>query len=165
MPFENILAKIGLKKVTQGYISFSSANDRKILEIENIKFLPLICYEIIYSGKINKNDEEFDFIINISEDGWFGNSIGPHQHFSHAIFRSIEEGKDLIRSTNGGISAHVDAVGNVINKVKSTEKGVIEVKSYKKTSKTFFSTHGNKIFFYFLFFYITLFFFIKKKGR
>ena len=165
LPFENILAKIGLKKVTQGYISFSSANDRKILEIENIKFLPLICYEIIYSGKINKNDEEFDFIINISEDGWFGNSIGPHQHFSHAIFRSIEEGKDLIRSTNGGISAHVDAVGNVINKVKSTEKGVIEVKSYKKTSKTFFSTHGNKIFFYFLFFYITLFFFIKKKGR
>ena len=164
LPFEKIFNIIGLKKITQGYVSFSSAYDRKILVIDNIKFLPLICYEIIYSGKINKNNEDYDFIVNISEDGWFGNSIGPHQHFSHSIFRSIEEGKNLIRSTNGGISAHVDAVGNVINKVKSTDKGVIEVKSFKKTSKTFFSSHGNKIFFYFLLFYISLIFFLKKKG-
>ena len=77
----------------------------------------------------------------------------------------IEEGKNLIRSTNGGISAYVDAVGNVVDEIKSTDKGVIEVKSYKKTSKTFFGTHGNKIFFYFLIFYITLFFFINKTGR
>tara|TARA_Y100000996_G_scaffold88748_1_gene62198 strand:+ start:660 stop:2183 length:1524 start_codon:yes stop_codon:yes gene_type:complete len=165
LPLEKFLKKIGLKKITQGYISFSAADERKILLIENIRFLPLICYEIIYSGKINKNDEEYVFIMNISEDGWFGNSIGPHQHFSHSIFRSIEEGKNLIRSTNGGISAYVDAVGNVVDEIKSTDKGVIEVKSYKKTSKTFFSRYGNKIFFYFLIFYITLIFFIKKKGR
>ena len=165
LPLEKFFKKIGLKKITQGYVSFSAANERKILVIENIRFLPLICYEIIYSGKINKNDDEYDFIVNISEDGWFGNSIGPHQHFSHSIFRSIEEGKNLIRSTNGGISAYVDAVGNVVDEIKSTDKGVIEVKSYKKTSKTFFSRYGNKIFFYFLIFYITLIFFIKKKGR
>ena len=164
LPFENILSRIGLKKITQGYVSFSPDKNRKVLNIESLKFLPLICYEIIYSGELNKNDEEFNFIINISEDGWFGNTIGPNQHFSHSIFRSIEEGKDLIRSTNGGISAHVDATGYVINKIKSTDKGVIEVKSYKKTSKTFFSTHGNKIFFYFLLFYITLIFFLKNKG-
>ncbi len=165
LPLEKFFKKIGLKKITQGYISFSAADERKILLMENIRFLPLICYEIIYSGKINKNNGEYDFIINISEDGWFGNSIGPHQHFSHSIFRSIEEGKNLIRSANGGISAYVDAVGNVINQVKSTDKGVIEVKSYKKTSKTFFSRYGNKIFFYFLIFYITLIFFIKKRER
>jgi len=165
LPFENIFSKIGLKKITQGYISFSSSSDRKILQINNIKFLPLICYEIIYSGKLNKSDEEFNFIINISEDGWFGNSIGPQQHFSHSIFRSIEEGKNLIRSTNGGISAHINATGEVIKKIESTDRGVIEVKYYKKTSKTFFSTQGNKIFFYFLFFYISLFFFIQRKGR
>ncbi len=165
LPFEKMLSKIGLKKITKGYVSFSSSNDREILKIDNIKFLPLICYEIIYSGELNKSIEEFNFIINISEDGWFGNTIGPQQHFSHSIFRSIEEGKDLIRSTNGGISAHIDATGKVINKIKSTEKGVIEVKSYKENSKTFFSTKGNKIFFYFLFFYIILIFFIKKKGR
>jgi len=165
LPLENIFSKIGLKKITQGYVSFSSSNDRKILQINNIKFLPLICYEIIYSGRLNKSGEEFNFIINISEDGWFGDSIGPQQHFSHSIFRSIEEGKNLIRSTNGGISAYIDATGNVKNKIKSTEKGVIEVKSYKKISNTFFSTQGNKIFFYFLFFYIILIFFIKKRGR
>ena len=56
-------------------------------------FIPLICYEIIYSGKINKSKKNYDFILNISEDGWFGNSIGPYQHFSHSVFRSIEEGK------------------------------------------------------------------------
>ena len=164
LPFESTFSKIGLKKITQGYISFSSADDRKILELNNLNLLPLICYEIIYTGKLNKSDQEFDFIVNISEDGWFGNSIGPYQHFSHAIFRSIEEGKDIIRSTNGGISAHISATGEVLNKIKSTDKGVIEVKSYKKTSKTFFSTQGNKIFFYFVFFYIILFFFLKKKG-
>jgi apolipoprotein N-acyltransferase len=163
LPFENILLKIGLKKITQGYVSFSSSNDRKILEINNIKFLPLICYEIIYSGKLNKSGEEFNFIVNISEDGWFGDSIGPDQHFSHSIFRSIEEGKNLIRSVNSGISVYIDASGKVINKIKTTERGVIEVKSYKKTPKTFFSTQGNKIFLYFLIFYITLIFFIKKK--
>ena len=163
LPLEKIFSKIGLKKITQGYVSFSADKNRKILNISNLKFLPLICYEIIYSGRIKKNEQEFDFIINISEDGWFGNSIGPFQHFSHSIFRSIEEGKDLIRSTNGGISAHISASGNVIDKIKSTDKGVIEVKSYKKNSKTFFSIHGNKIFFYFAFFYIILSFFLKKK--
>jgi len=163
LPFENIFSKIGLKKITQGYVSFSPDNDRKILEINNLKFLPLICYEIIYSGKLNTSGEEFSFIINISEDGWFGDSIGPQQHFSHSIFRSIEEGKNLIRSTNGGISAYIDASGDVINKIKSTDKGVIEVKSYKKTSKTFFSTQGNKIFFYFILFYIIFIFFLKSK--
>ena len=75
----------------------------------------------------------------------------------------IEEGKDIIRSTNGGISAHINAKGEILRKIKSTDKGVIEVKSYKKNSKTFFSIHGNKIFFYFAFFYIILFFFLKKK--
>ena len=58
----------------------------------DLNLLPLICYEIIYSGKLSK-DNNFDYIINISEDGWFGNSIGPKQHFSHSIFRSIESGK------------------------------------------------------------------------
>ena len=67
----------------------------------DISFLPLICYEIIYSGKLSK-EKNYDLIINISEDGWFGESIGPHQHFSHSIFRSIEEGKSIIRSTNYG---------------------------------------------------------------
>ena len=165
LPFENIFSKFGLKKITQGYQSFSSANERKILEINNIKFLPLICYEIIYSGKLNKNLQQFNFIVNISEDGWFGDSVGPYQHFSHSIFRSIEEGKNLIRSANNGISAHINPIGQVMKKIESTEKGVLEIKSFKEIPQTIFGKYGNKIFFYFLFFYITLSFFIKKKKK
>ena len=163
LPFENFFFKFGLKKITQGYRSFSSDNERKIININNLNFVPLICYEIIYSGKINKTEENFDLILNISEDGWFGNSVGPYQHFSHSIFRSIEEGKNLVRSANNGISAFINPKGQIINKIKSTERGVIEVKSFDQTRKTLFSSYGNKIFFYFLIFYISLFFFLKKK--
>ena len=165
LPFENLLSNFGLRKITQGYQSFSSSNERKIIKFDNINFLPLICYELIYSGNINKNNVDFDFIINISEDGWFGNSVGPYQHFSHSIFRSIEEGKNLLRSANNGISAHIDATGKVNGKLKSTDRGFIEVKSIKKTKNTFFNSYGNKIYFYFLIFYISLIFFLKIKRK
>ena len=164
LPFENFFAKFGLKKITQGYKSFSSDSERKLININNLNFIPLICYEIIYSGKINKNFDDFDLILNISEDGWFGNSVGPYQHFSHSIFRSIEEGKNLVRSANNGLSAIINSKGQIINQIKSTERGVIEVKSFDQTKKTLFSSFGNKIFFYFLLFYISLIFFLKKKG-
>ena len=122
LPFENFFSKFGLKKITQGYQSFSSDNKRKIININNVNFVPLICYEIIYSGKINKTKDDFDLILNISEDGWFGNSVGPYQHFSHSIFRSIEEGKSLIRSANNGISAFINSKGQII---KLNEAGKI----------------------------------------
>ena len=165
LPFENFFGKFGLKKITQGYRSFSSSNKRKIININNLNFVPLICYEIIFSGKINKTEENFNLILNISEDGWFGSSVGLYQHFSHSIFRSIEEGKNLIRSANNGISAFINPKGQIINQIKSTERGVIEVKSFEQTKKTLFSYFGNKIFFYFLLFYISLLFFLKKKGE
>ena len=164
LPFENFFRKFGLKKITQGYNSFTKDVERKIINVNNINFIPLICYEIIYSGEINRTKDDFDLILNISEDGWFGNSVGPYQHFSHSIFRSIEEGKNLIRSANNGISAFINSKGQIINQIKSTERGVIEIKSFKKTKKTLFSSFGNKIFFYFLLFYISLIFFLKKKG-
>ena len=92
LPFENFLKKFGLKKVGYGYESFSSGKNRNLITLDdkNFNFIPLICYEIIYSGKINLNNDNTSFIINISEDGWFGDSVGPYQHFSHAIFRAVE---------------------------------------------------------------------------
>ena len=97
-------------------------------------------------------------------DGWFGDSIGLNQHFSHSIFRAIEEGKYLIRSANNGSSAYINFNGEVLESIKSTESGVIEVHYYQKPSETLFSSQGNKIFFYFIVFYIILIFFFKKKG-
>ena len=163
LPLESILDKFGLKKITAGYGSFSKGNKRELMEINGINFLPLICYEIIYSGELNNSKKDYELILNISEDGWFGNSIGPFQHFSHLIFRSIEEGKNSIRSANNGISAFINYNGEVNYRIKSTERGVIELRSFKSREKTFFSSHGNKIFFYFLLIYISLIFFFKNK--
>ena len=162
LPLENILVNFGLKKITRGYKSFSKDSERNVISLNNLKFLPLICYEIIYSGNLNNNVEDFDFILNISEDGWFGNSEGPFQHFAHSIFRSIEEGKNLIRSANNGISAHINPKGQIINQVGFNKKGIIEIKNIQKTKKTIYSIYGNKLLTYFLLIYILLFFTLKK---
>ncbi len=165
LPFENFFKNYGFKKITQGYQSFSSASERDLINVYDKRFLPLICYEIIYSGNLFNNSENYDFIVNISEDGWFGDSIGIDQHFFHSVFRSIEEGKNIIRSANNGISAYIDSKGQIIKKIESTQKGVIEIDTYKKGSKTIFSSFGNKIFFYFLIFYITFIFLLKIRER
>jgi apolipoprotein N-acyltransferase len=160
-PFENILGLIGLKTVTNNYQSFSSGQTRSTLNIKNSKIdlnlLPLICYEIIYSGKLSR-DNNFDYIINISEDGWFGNSIGPKQHFSHSIFRSIESGKYIIRSANNGISAIVNPMGIVEQKVKFGTIGYVELSESKLVKTTPFMLYGNKIFLILILVYIFLIF-------
>ena len=160
-PFENILGSIGLKTVTNNYQSFSSGQSRTPLNIKNSKInlnlLPLICYEIIYSGKLSR-DDNFDYIINISEDGWFGNSVGPKQHFSHSIFRSIESGKYIIRSANNGISAIINPIGIVEQEVKFGTTGYVELSEHKLVKSTPFMLYGNKIFFILILIYIFLIF-------
>ncbi len=164
LPLEKFLNNLGIKTITNFYNSYSSGEKREIINLEkhkfDISFLPLICYEIIYSGKLS-NRNNFDMIVNISEDGWFGKSIGPNQHFSHSIFRSIEEGKSIIRSTNNGTSALIDPYGQISKISESTYEGVIEIKQIKNPKKTFFSIYGNNIFFYFVAIYISLIFFLK----
>jgi len=160
-PFENILGLIGLKTVTNNYQSFSSGQTRIPLNIKNSKIdlnlLPLICYEIIYSGKLSK-DQNFDYIINISEDGWFGNSVGPKQHFSHSIFRSIESGKYIIRSANNGISAIINPVGIIEQEIEFGKTGYVELSESKLVKSTPFMLYGNKIFLMLILIYIFLIF-------
>ena len=161
IPFENILGSIGLKSITNNYQSFSSGKERKIIEIKNqnfsLKILPLICYEIIYSGRIF-NNSDFDIIINISEDGWFGQSIGPKQHFVHSIFRAIESGKYVLRSSNNGIAAIINPLGFVEERVGFGQSGYIDFSESKKIQPTVFSKYGNKIFGLLILLYIFLIF-------
>ena len=161
LPFENILKKFGLSAITNNYQSFSKGQDRKIIEIKrddfSLKILPLICYEIIYSGKIFQN-QSFDLMVNISEDGWFGRSIGPKQHFAHSIFRSVESGKYLLRSANNGIAAIVNPLGIVEQKVEYGDSGYIDFKKAKKIQPTLFSKYGNKIFITLILLYIFMIF-------
>ena len=160
-PFENVLRFLGFKTITNNYQSFSSGESRIPLNIKNNKIdlnlLPLICYEIIYSGKLSR-DNNFDYIINISEDGWFGNSIGPKQHFSHSIFRSIESGKYIIRSANNGISAIINPIGIVEQKVEFGSTGYVELSESKLVKSTPFMLYGNKTFLMLILIYIFLIF-------
>ena len=130
MPFEKILNKVGLKKITPGYSSFSKGIGDALINIkfesQTINILPLICYEIIFPNLIEKYSK-YNFIINISEDAWCGKSIGPHQHFAKAVFRSIESGVYTVRSANQGISAFISPQGKVLKNLQPNEIGNIEL--------------------------------------
>ena len=166
LPFEKTLSKFGLKKITPGYSSFSPGDTRMIINLGN-KFnekliLPLICYEIIYPGKIKKKNQLPDLVINISEDAWFGRSIGPHQHFTKAIYRSIEEGVFIARSANKGISAFINPNGKVLKSINTRESGNIELHFPYFYKSTLFSNYGNKIFFLIILLYTLLTLIFKK---
>ena len=95
-------------------------------------------------------------IVNISEDAWFGKSIGPYQHFSKAIYRSIEEGTFVARSANKGISAFIDPNGRVLKSLNTGESGNIQLNFPYYYQSTLFSNYGNKIFLLIIFLYIFL---------
>jgi len=166
LPFEKFLSKFGLKKITPGYSSFSPGEERQIIKLDD-KFnekliLPLICYEIIYPGKIKKKNQHPSLVINISEDAWFGDSIGPYQHYAKAIYRSVEEGVFIARSANKGISGFIDPNGRSIKFLERSESGSIEHKMPQFVKSTVYSIYGNKIFFLIILLYIFLTLIFKK---
>ena len=165
LPFEKILKKIGIRSLTNNYQSFSRGEKREIIDITkknfSIKILPLICYEIIYSGKIFK-DYNFDLIVNISEDGWFGKSIGPKQHLNHSKFRAVESGKYVVRSSNNGIASIINPLGIIEQSVNFGQSGYIDLKEINTIQPTIFSKYGNKIFGLLILLYILLIFSFNK---
>jgi apolipoprotein N-acyltransferase len=160
LPFENILNKIGLKKITQGHGSFTSGKDKNIFLYESLKLLPLICYEIIFPEMVKINEEK-NLIVNISQDAWFGKTVGPYQHFAKAIFRAIESETFLVRSANQGLSAFIDNKGIVKKVLKPNEVGSIELNvpfiNTEKKIKKF-----NLIFFALLITSLSIFFVLRK---
>ena len=120
----------------------------------------MICYEIIFTKFIQQSNKKTNLIINISEDGWFGNSVGPYQHFAKAIFRSVENDTFLVRSTNKGISAIINNKGEVIKKLNPTEAGSIDHEIPLVNSRN--KSRNDLIFFILLFTYILIFKFYKR---
>ena len=155
LPFESFLNKFGLKKITQGHGSFSKGQIQKQIKIDKFNILPLICYEIIFPELTQKAENETNLIVNISEDGWFGNSIGPHQHFAKAIFRSIENNTFLVRSANKGISAIINNKGEIIKKLNNNEAGSIEIDI--PLLKSGYKSKNDLIFFILLITYLLIF--------
>ncbi len=163
LPFENFLNKFGLKKITEGHGSYLKGTNQKNLLLDNLNILPLICYEIIFSEFIQQSNNSTNLIINISEDGWFGDSIGPHQHFAKAIFRSVEHNSFLLRSANKGISAIINNKGEVLKKLQLNEAGNIELEVPLIKSKN--KTKNDLIFFVLLITYIFIFINFYKKNN
>ena len=160
LPFENLLNKFGLKKITEGHGSFQKGNKQNNIIISQLNILPLICYEVIFTNFVQRASPDTNLIVNISEDGWFGESIGPHQHYAKSIFRAIEKGTFFLRSANKGISSIIDNKGITVKQLNHNEAGNIELDVPLIKSK---NNKNDLIFFVLLITYLSIFQFYKNK--
>ena len=163
LPLENTLNKFGFKKITEGHGSFLKGKIQNNLKVDNLNILPLICYELIFTKFTQSSHEDTNIIINISEDGWFGNSIGPYQHFAKGIFRAVENNTFVLRSANKGISAIINNKGEVIRMLNPREAGNIELEVPLLKSKN--KNKNDLIFFFLLFTYIFIFSFLQRNNE
>jgi apolipoprotein N-acyltransferase len=139
LPFQQFLESLGLQQLTKQRGGFSAGDRRRLLAVPGAPpAVPLICYEIIFpgdvgaqnggqgSGQAGAHGGRPGWMINVTNDGWFGISSGPYQHFQQARVRAIEEGLPLVRAANTGISAVVDPLGRIIEKLPLGAEGVID---------------------------------------
>ena len=106
LPFQRLLERLGLQQLTKVAGGFLAGERRRSLDVPGApKMLPLICYEVIFPGSAVPRGERPGWIVNVTNDGWFGISTGPYQHFQQARVLAIEEGLPLVRAANTGISA------------------------------------------------------------
>ena len=145
IPLRKILPRFDFFK---NKIDFSNGNKINAISINKFyKFVPLICYEILFSDLIFKSlDKETSLIINITNDAWFGNSIGPIQHFQFARIRAVEFGIPVIRVANTGYSGLINPYGQVIKKLNLNNEGTLSFKLIKRADKTIYMKYGEYIF-------------------
>jgi apolipoprotein N-acyltransferase len=127
LPYERVLQRLGLQELTKQQGGFLPGERRRLIDVpEAPRALPLICYEIIFPGELAPSDDRGGWMVNITNDGWFGISTGPYQHFQQARVAAIEEGLPLVRAANTGISAVVDPVGRIINSLPLGVEGSLD---------------------------------------
>lgn len=128
LPLEPVLSAIGLTKLTQGLGSFQpGAEPRPPLAIPGLPpAAGLICYEALFPGAVVDDGQRPGVLVNVTNDGWFGDTSGPRQHFHQARVRAVEEGLPLIRVANNGISGIIDPVGRVRARIELNARGVAD---------------------------------------
>jgi apolipoprotein N-acyltransferase len=128
LPLRGLLQLIGLREIASRGAYGSGPTPRPLLQLPGLPAaVPLICYEAVFPAAVVQGQERPAVIVNITNDGWFGNTSGPHQHFHQARVRAVEEGLPLIRAANNGISGAFDAYGRVLGRLDLDARGVIDV--------------------------------------
>jgi apolipoprotein N-acyltransferase len=102
-----------------------------------------ICYEAAFPAEVSQALPDAEFLINVSNDAWFGDSLAPHQHLEMARMRALENGRDLVRATNTGISAIIDARGQLLGTIPSFVRGDLALDIQPRTGATPYSRLGN----------------------
>ena len=124
--------------------------DFKRGETHNVIALPdkpsfsgLICYEIIFPSQVKDKRNRPEWLALLTNDGWYGISMGPYQHLVAAEFRAVEEGLPIVRSANSGISAVIDTFGRVTAKIDLAKRGIVDAKIPRAILPTIYAEYGN----------------------
>ena len=161
LPFRKYL---NFMEIISGSTDYQKGDAERIITTsDNLKILPIICYEIVFDKIFNNiNKKEIDILVNITNDSWFGTRSGPYQHFYISRLKSLVANKSLLRVSNNGISAIIDNNGKIIKSSKLNKITQIKYKLKINNNKSYFSTH--KIFTFYLFsIFILLIFYSKRK--
>ncbi|MGC6475944.1 MAG: apolipoprotein N-acyltransferase [Parvibaculales bacterium] len=172
LPFQAQLEALGLRQLTQLRGGFAAGAAPQLITLKKAPsfvppFVPMICYEVIFPrDSMPANPaQRGDWIVNITNDGWFVQTAGPHQHFAMAQMRAIEEGLPVARAANTGISGMIDPYGRVIQSLPLGVAGVIDVALPPALEATIYARFGDKIFFALLLGLLILPVFIKASKR
>ena len=148
LPMPWLLRPLGLARLVPGDLDFWPGPGARTMTVtvdgKPVKIGMQICYEIVFSGQTVDRQNRPDFIFNPSNDAWFGN-IGPPQHLAQARLRAIEEGLPVIRATPTGISAIIDAHGQIVQSLPLGTDGRIDAVIPRAKAPTLFARFGNVI--------------------
>ena len=152
LPGEKYLGPLGLRKIVDVPRGFSTGPGPQTFDIKGYPaFSSLICYEIIFPGKIIDSSNRPKWIVNVTNDGWFGKTVGPYQHLAQTRFRAIETGLPIIRAANTGISALIGPYGKTIAHLKLGQQGVLDVTLPPALSETVYAKIGDSVILFTLF--------------
>jgi apolipoprotein N-acyltransferase len=148
LPFAELLEPLGLRRVVTVPGSFAAGEGIRTIAVPGTPpFSPLICYEAIFPGSVASPRNRPEWLLNVTNDGWFGSTSGPYQHLAQARFRAIEEGLPVVRAANTGISAVIDAHGRVVKRLPLNLKGRIDAVLPAAIAPTFYARYGDLAFF------------------
>jgi apolipoprotein N-acyltransferase len=143
LPFQDFLESLGVMQMTGVRGGFSVGSGPRRLAVPGAPAAsPLICYEIIFPDEVIESGERPGWMLNATNDAWFGSSAGPYQHFHQARVRAIEQGLPVARAANTGISAVIDPYGRILAEIGLDEKGVIDADLPKVGPTTPFARLG-----------------------